>query len=59
MSDTILIVDDEEEFRDVVSALLELNDFNVLEAANVQEMYKALDENDVSLILLDIVVGCY
>lgn len=54
MSDIILIVDDEEEFRDVVSALLELNGFEVIEAANVEEMYQKLDENDISLILLDI-----
>lgn len=54
MSDLILIVDDEEEFRDVVSALLELNGFDVLEANNVDEMYDHLQKNDVSLILLDI-----
>lgn len=54
MSDIILIVDDEEEFRDVVSALLELNGFEVIEAANVDEMYQKLNENKISLILLDI-----
>lgn len=54
MSDIILIVDDEEEFRDVVSALLELNGFEVIEAANVDEMYQKLNDNDISLILLDI-----
>lgn len=54
MSDTILIVDDEEEFRDVVSTLLELNGFDVLEASNVDEMYQSLDKKDISLILLDI-----
>lgn len=54
MSDIILIVDDEEEFRDVVAALLELNGFEVIEAANVDEMYQKLDENNISLILLDI-----
>lgn len=54
MSDLILIVDDEEELRDVVHALLELNGFDVIEAGNVKEMYSQLSSHNVSLILLDI-----
>ncbi|MCC3860147.1 response regulator [Pseudemcibacter aquimaris] len=54
MSDVILIVDDEDEFRDVVSALLELNGFEVLETQNVNEMYSHLENRNISLILLDI-----
>ena len=54
MSDLILIVDDEEDLREVVRALLELNGFRVIEAENANEMFSQVKENDISLILLDI-----
>ncbi|MBT5186279.1 MAG: response regulator transcription factor [Kordiimonadaceae bacterium] len=54
MPNLILIVDDDDEIRDVVSTLLELNGFNFIEAVNAEEMYQKIEYHDVSLILLDI-----
>lgn len=54
MSKLILIVDDEEDLREVVRALFELNGFKVIEAKNANEMFDQIKHNDISLILLDI-----
>lgn len=54
MSDLILVVDDEEDMRDIVRTLLEINGFNVLEAASAEEMFDKIDTHDISLIILDI-----
>jgi len=54
MSDLILVVDDEEDMRDIVRTLLEINGFNVLEASSAEEMFDKIDTNDISLIILDI-----
>ena len=54
MNELILVVDDEEDLRDVVRALLELNGFDVIEAENAEEMYNKIKNNNISLILLDI-----
>lgn len=54
MSDLILVVDDEEDMRDIVRTLLEINGFNVLEASSAEEMFDKIATNDVSLIILDI-----
>ena len=54
MSDLILVVDDEEEMRDIVRTLLELNGFEVIEAKNASEMYEEIAKNTFSLIVLDI-----
>ncbi len=54
MSDQILIVDDEEEIRDIVRTLLEMNGFGVVEAQNVEELNAKIAEQDFSLIILDI-----
>ena len=54
MSDLILVVDDEEDMRDIVRTLLEINGFDVLEAASAEEMFDKIDTHDISLIILDI-----
>lgn len=54
MSDLILVVDDEEDMRDIVRTLLEINGFDVIEAASAEEMFNKIDTHDVSLIILDI-----
>ncbi len=54
MNELILVVDDEEDLREVVRALLELNGFDVIEAENAEEMYDKIRDNNISLILLDI-----
>lgn len=54
MSGLILVVDDEEDMRDIVRTLLELNGFDVIEAANAEEMFTQVDTHKISLIILDI-----
>lgn len=54
MSETILIVDDEEEIRDIVRTLLEMNGFNVVEAKNAAELNHHIMKQPLSLIILDI-----
>jgi len=54
MSDLILVVDDEEDMRDIVRTLLELNGFDVIEATSAEEMFTQIDDHKISLIILDI-----
>ncbi|GIP36169.1 response regulator transcription factor [Paenibacillus sp. J2TS4] len=56
MSHTILIADDEEEIRELLSLYMEKERFKVLEAANGLEVLKLLEEHTVDLILLDIMM---
>lgn len=55
-SELILIVDDDDDMRDTIRALLELDGFQVLEAENATQMYQVVENNDVDLILLDLVM---
>lgn len=50
---TILIVDDEDQFRESLSEALE-EEFHVLAASNVRKGLSIIDENTLSLILLDL-----
>jgi DNA-binding NtrC family response regulator len=54
MSKTILIVDDEADIRRLIAGLLEDEGYKTLQAANSEQAYKAVDEQSVSLIVLDI-----
>lgn len=54
MSERVLIVDDEEDIRDIVGTLLEMNGFDAIEAKNVGEMNQKITDNELSLIILDI-----
>lgn len=54
MSGLILVVDDEEDMRDIVRTLLELNGFDVIEAGSAEEMFAQIDAHKISLIILDI-----
>ena len=54
MSQLILIVDDEEEMRDIVRTLLELNGFEAIEASSAEEMFDQISRNNLALIILDI-----
>ncbi|MGN7381743.1 sigma-54 dependent response regulator [Chlamydia abortus] len=56
MSHTILVADDEEEIRELLSLYMEKERFKVLEAADGQEVLKQLSEHSVDLILLDIMM---
>lgn len=54
--DLILIVDDDEDMRDTIRALLELDGYKVLESGDADGMYKMVETHNVSLILLDLVL---
>ena len=57
MSITILIVDDEDNFREGLDQYLTFKKFNVLEAANLTEARKQLRENTIDVVLLDVQIG--
>ncbi len=54
MSSTILVIDDEESIRDSLSGILADEGFHPLTAADAEEGFSILDQQDVNLILLDI-----
>jgi DNA-binding response OmpR family regulator len=51
---TILIVDDDPDVRRFASRLLELEGYQVMQAATEKETFQLLRDNDISLVLLDI-----
>ncbi len=53
---TIMVVDDEQEIVEVVSAMLEEKGFNVTCAYSGQELFASLKEQMPDLILLDIMM---
>jgi DNA-binding response OmpR family regulator len=55
-SGTILVVDDEELVRSVVTQALELSGFDVLTAVNGEEAVRAIEErgDEIDLVLLDL-----
>lgn len=53
---TILVVDDSEEIRDALSEYLGRSGFNVLTAADGDEMWQHLNKEEPSLIILDIML---
>ena len=57
MSITILIVDDEDNFREGLDQYLTFKKFNVLEAANLTEARRQLRENTIDVVLLDVQIG--
>ena len=54
--ETILIVDDEKEIRDLISIYLENEGFRVIKACNGVEALKILEIEEVHLIVLDIMM---
>jgi CheY-like chemotaxis protein len=57
-SPTVLIIDDDDDFRASVRALLESRGFTVAEAASGQEGLALLTECRPDLILLDVMMEC-
>jgi CheY-like chemotaxis protein len=55
---TVLIIDDDDDFRTAVRALLESRGFTVVEAASGQEGLALLTECRPDLILLDVMMEC-
>ena len=53
---TILIVDDEKEFRQVLQEVCQMDGYACLMASNGKEALKVLDKNNVDLVLTDIVM---
>lgn len=52
----ILVVDDDVYGREILKTRLEHEGFGVIEAANGEEAKKQADENDCSLIILDVMM---
>ena len=53
---TIMVVDDEQDNRDTVKALLEQNNYKVVTAVNGDDCLKKLEKQKVDLILLDVMM---
>lgn len=53
----ILVVDDDDEMRKTVSAVLKYEGFSVIGARDGEGMYSALSTNDIELIVLDLTLG--
>ena len=54
--DTILIVDDEYRIRKLISDYLKKSNYNILEANNGKEALKIFNTNNISLIVLDVMM---
>lgn len=54
--ETILVIDDEKEIRDLISIYLKNEGYNVIEASNGEEGLDILKDNQVHLIVLDIMM---
>lgn len=56
MSEKILVVDDNDEIRDIVSLYLKNSNFEVHESKNGKEALNFLKDNKISLMILDIMM---
>jgi len=54
MSENVLVIDDEDRFRELLSRIIGLEGVNVLQAKNVKEGLKALEENFVHVVVTDV-----
>ena len=57
MKTTILIVDDEDNFREGFDKYLTNKGYNILSAANLTAARKFLKENEIDIVLLDVQIG--
>ena len=53
----ILIVDDEDNFREGFDQYLTLKGYTVLSAANLTDARKILREHEIDVVLLDVQIG--
>jgi DNA-binding NtrC family response regulator len=51
---SILIIDDEEKLRGLLSRIIKLEGFNVIEAGDGKTAFKKLETNDVGVVLCDV-----
>ncbi len=56
MTDKILIVDDEQDFLDVISDRLKARDMNVSTASSAKEAIKQIDEDSFDAVVLDLMM---
>lgn len=54
MNATVLIIDDEQEFRDLLAKLLQLEGYQVFQAATGKEGLAVLDTEDVLVMIIDV-----
>jgi len=53
-SATVLIIDDEEKLRGLLTRIIRLENFTVVEASSIKAGLKALEKEDISIILCDV-----
>jgi two-component system, NtrC family, response regulator len=51
---TVLIIDDEEKLRTLLSRIISLEGFEVLQAGDVRSAFKKLEQSDVDVVLCDV-----
>lgn len=56
MKNTVLVVDDEEMIRELLSSALEQEEYNWFVAANVDEAFEILEKHPVDLVISDIMM---
>lgn len=56
LSESILIVEDEDRMRELIKAYLRREGYSVLEAADGKEALEMFDRNSISLVILDIML---
>jgi CheY-like chemotaxis protein len=54
MAHRILVVDDHEDIRDIIQAMLAYHNFEVVAVETAEDMFERLDDVDPDLIVLDI-----
>lgn len=54
MSENVLVIDDEDRFRELLSRIIGLEGFNVLQARNVNEGLQALEDNFIHVVVTDV-----
>jgi len=57
MADTILVVDDEEDILDLIEYTLTKEGYEVIACKDTKNVLDILDEEDISLILMDSLIG--
>lgn len=57
LSGTVLIVDDQQESREILQRGLSRQDLNLIQAATAEELWMQLKQQTIDLILLDLILG--
>lgn len=54
MNNNVLVIDDEDRFRELLSKVIGLEGFNVIQAKNVREGLKKLENNSINVVVTDV-----